>query len=61
VFDTALIGPPDDVIAALVELRATGVDLTTLRFWFDVTAGPDAWASMALFAREALTASGTLR
>lgn len=61
VFDTALIGPPDDVMASLVDLRAAGVDLTTLRFWFDITAGPNAWASMELFAREALSPAGTLR
>jgi alkanesulfonate monooxygenase SsuD/methylene tetrahydromethanopterin reductase-like flavin-dependent oxidoreductase (luciferase family) len=61
VFDTALIGTPEQVIAPLTELRAAGVDMVALRFWFDVTAGPDALASMALFAREALDADGGLQ
>jgi alkanesulfonate monooxygenase SsuD/methylene tetrahydromethanopterin reductase-like flavin-dependent oxidoreductase (luciferase family) len=61
VYDTALIGVPDDVIASLNELRDAGVDLVTLRFWFDVTAGDEAWESMALLAAEALDDEGALR
>jgi hypothetical protein len=61
VHDTALIGPPDEVLDSLRELRSSGVDLVTLRFWFDVTAGNDAWSSMELFAAEALTDDGRLR
>lgn len=60
VFDTALIGPVDDVVASLRELEAAAVDLVVLRFWFDVTAGPEAWASMARFADHALTTDGVL-
>ncbi len=61
VYDTALIGPAEVVAGDLAALRDAGVDLVTLRFWFDVTAGPDAWASMTCFAREALTDDGKLR
>ena len=61
VFDTALIGPVDEVIESLRELRAASVDLVTLRFWFDVTAGEEAWRSMELFAADALTEEGQLR
>lgn len=61
VYDTALIGPPDVVVDALAELRGAGVDLVTLRFWFDVTAGDEAWASMTAFASTALDGSGCLR
>lgn len=61
VYDTALIGPPDEVVESLVELRDVGVDLVTLRFWFDVTAGDDAWASMERFAAHALSDDGSLR
>lgn len=61
VCDTALIGPADEVVDSLAELRDVGVDMVTLRFWFDVTAGPDAWASMERFATVALANDGSLR
>jgi alkanesulfonate monooxygenase SsuD/methylene tetrahydromethanopterin reductase-like flavin-dependent oxidoreductase (luciferase family) len=60
VYDTALIGPADEVVESLGELRDVGVDMVTLRFWFDVTAGADAWASMERFATVALD-DGRLR
>jgi hypothetical protein len=56
-----LIGPPGDIAAALGALRDAGVDLVALRFWFDVTAGEAAWASMEALAAEALTDDGRLR
>jgi alkanesulfonate monooxygenase SsuD/methylene tetrahydromethanopterin reductase-like flavin-dependent oxidoreductase (luciferase family) len=59
--ETALIGPPGDIAAALGVLRDAGVDLVALRFWFDVTAGEAAWASMEALAAEALTDDGRLR
>jgi alkanesulfonate monooxygenase SsuD/methylene tetrahydromethanopterin reductase-like flavin-dependent oxidoreductase (luciferase family) len=58
--DTSIVGSPEFVIAELAELRAAGMDLAVLRFWFDVTAGPDAWKSMQLFADEGLTDRGHL-
>lgn len=61
VYDTALIGPADVVADALGELKRAGVDLVTLRFWFDVTAGDEAWASMESFASAALDGNGCLR
>jgi alkanesulfonate monooxygenase SsuD/methylene tetrahydromethanopterin reductase-like flavin-dependent oxidoreductase (luciferase family) len=61
IFDTALIGPVDDVVDQLDQLRSAGVDLVTLRFWFDVTAGDEAWASMERLAEHALTDDGRLR
>lgn len=60
VYDTALIGPADEVVDSLGELRDVGVDMVTLRFWFDSTAGADAWQSMERFASVAL-ADGKLR
>ena len=54
-------GSADDVAVALADLRDAGVDLVILRFWFDVTAGPRAWDSMARFAATALTEAGTLQ
>lgn len=60
VYDTALIGSAESIARSLTELRDAGVDLVTLRFWFDVTADDDAWRSMELFAREALI-DGNLR
>jgi alkanesulfonate monooxygenase SsuD/methylene tetrahydromethanopterin reductase-like flavin-dependent oxidoreductase (luciferase family) len=59
--ETALIGPPGDIVATLGELRDAGVDLVTLRFWFDVTAGDAAWRSMDALAAAALTDAGALR
>jgi alkanesulfonate monooxygenase SsuD/methylene tetrahydromethanopterin reductase-like flavin-dependent oxidoreductase (luciferase family) len=61
ILDTALIGPAEAVTAGLVELRDLGIDLVILRFWFDVTAGPAAWASMEALAATALGPHGTLR
>lgn len=61
VYETAIIGPPDEVVASLSELRDVGVDLVTLRFWFDVTAGDEAWTSMELFAAAGLDDDGRLR
>jgi len=61
VYDTALIGSADEVVDSLTELRGVGVDLVTLRFWFDVTAGEEAWRSMELFTSEALADGGCLR
>jgi alkanesulfonate monooxygenase SsuD/methylene tetrahydromethanopterin reductase-like flavin-dependent oxidoreductase (luciferase family) len=59
--DTALVGTADAVTGALATLRAAGIDLVALRFWFDVTAGEAAWSAMAALAAVALTAEGTLR
>lgn len=60
VYDTAVIGDVDTVGSSLAELRDCGVDLVTLRFWFDVTAG-DAWPSMERFAASLLDGEGRLR
>jgi alkanesulfonate monooxygenase SsuD/methylene tetrahydromethanopterin reductase-like flavin-dependent oxidoreductase (luciferase family) len=59
--ETALVGRTDDIVASLGALREAGVDLVVLRFWFDVTAGESAWASMGALAAAALTDRGTLR
>jgi alkanesulfonate monooxygenase SsuD/methylene tetrahydromethanopterin reductase-like flavin-dependent oxidoreductase (luciferase family) len=61
IIDTALIGSLDHVLDGLGALRDAGIELVTLRFWFDVTAGPAAWDSMAALAAAGLTDTGRLR